>query len=247
MTKEQKAVAHQLTSLFENVTPKIQYGYTEYLGDGRGITCGRAGFCTGTGDAFLVVERYGEVSPGNELEKFLPALLRLNDADDPDDISELRGFISAWRRASRSDEFCRVQDEITDELYWHPSQRYAEQLGLRTPLARAFIWDTIIQHGDSDDPDGLQSLLMRANALVGGTPQTDVDEAVWLDAFIRVRRADLSFCAVESSREVWAESVERCDVFTQIAASGNWKLKTPFSVTLDGRKFRLGSLSEISS
>ena len=51
LNPEQRHRADALISIFENGTPKIQYGYAENIRDGRGITAGRAGFTTATGDA----------------------------------------------------------------------------------------------------------------------------------------------------------------------------------------------------
>jgi chitosanase len=50
VTPQQHATIDQLTSLFENSTPILQYGYCENINDGRGFTAGRAGFCSGTGE-----------------------------------------------------------------------------------------------------------------------------------------------------------------------------------------------------
>jgi hypothetical protein len=50
-------------------------GYAAALGDGRGITFGRAGFTTGTGDGLAVVEAYVKLRPvNNTLAPYLPAL-----------------------------------------------------------------------------------------------------------------------------------------------------------------------------
>src|SRR5258706_11825843 len=73
---DQKRRAEQLTSLFENGTIEIQYGYAEALGDGRGITAGRAGFTTPTGDALEGVQLYTSQRPRNLLAPFLPELER---------------------------------------------------------------------------------------------------------------------------------------------------------------------------
>lgn len=232
-----KKIAETLTSIFENGTTRIQYGYAEDLDDGRGITCGRSGFCTGTGDAFLVVKQFSKIAPDHRLSSFLPELERLNTADDPSDTSGLDGFIAAWKSAARLKAFRGVQDHVTDLLYWVPSQRHADRLGLRTALARAFIFDTIIQHGDSDDPDSLGSLLEQTRGAIGGTPADGADEIKWLDEFIRVRRADLACCHEESSRTEWAGSVGRCDAFGKLVSDGNFALDTPFTVEWEGEKF----------
>src|SRR5215211_2285536 len=39
---ERKARAAQITSTFENATLELQYDYAENIGDGRGLTAGRA-------------------------------------------------------------------------------------------------------------------------------------------------------------------------------------------------------------
>jgi chitosanase len=50
LTPQQHETIDQLTSLFENSTPILQYGYCEDIDDGRGLTAGRAGFTSGTGE-----------------------------------------------------------------------------------------------------------------------------------------------------------------------------------------------------
>lgn len=239
MTAEQKRVAERLTSLFENGTIEIRYDYAENLHDGRGITCGRAGFCTGTGDAYLAVKRFTEIEPANPLAKYLDELTRLNTAEDSDDVRGLRGFMSDWRAAAASEAFRAVQDEVTDLLYWEPSQRHADDLGLETPLARAFMFDTNIQHGDDGDPDCLTSLLMIANAEMGGTPRTGVNERAWLIAFINARRGCLSYCFNEASRAEWSGSTGRCDTFLSIADSANYDLITPFIAEWNGKQYEI--------
>src|SRR5687767_7600966 len=62
---ERKTHAAQITSTFENATVKLQYDYAENIGDGRGITAGRAGFTSATGDLLLLVRRYTEMKPDN--------------------------------------------------------------------------------------------------------------------------------------------------------------------------------------
>ncbi len=234
VSPEHKRIAEQLTSVFENGTTEIQYSYTEDLNDGRGITCGRAGFCTGTGDAYEVVRRFGELVPDDPLASFLPELKRLNSARENDDTTGLTGFVEAWKHASTTILFQEIQDAVTDDLYWYPSQGYADELGLESPLARAFIFDTIIQHGADDDPDGLGALLDRTIAKAGGTPASGVNEKEWLAEFIRVRRSDLAHCHEESSREEWSGSVGRCDAFSLIAETGNYGLITPITVKWEG-------------
>jgi chitosanase len=171
LSNSQKTRAEQLTNLFENGSFDFAYDYLEYLGDGRGITAGRAGFTTATGDLLKLVKDYTAQKPDNELAKFIPRLWEIFQ-DKSDTQEGLEGFSQAWKTASQDPDFRRVQDEVVDELYYQPSVTYSNQLGLRTVLARAAIYDTIIQHGAGEDPDGLPAILERTQKATGGTPAT---------------------------------------------------------------------------
>jgi chitosanase len=231
---EQKRRAEQLTSLFENGTTEIQYGYVENLDDGRGYTCGRAGFTTGTGDAYEVVKRYTDRVPHNPLAKYLPELERLNslpeNSDERADISGLKGFPDAWQSLGNDKVFRAVQDEVSDEWYYRPAMVRASQVGIRTALGKAIFYDTIIQHGDGDDPDGLPALIAATTRKMGGTPKTGVDEKKWLSTFLDVRRADLAYAHDPATREEWAQSVERVDSLKQLLKKGNFDLHGPFTI-----------------
>lgn len=233
LTAIQKHRAEQLISLFENGTIEIQYAYAEELGDGRGITAGRAGFTTATGDVLLVVQRYTERKADNPLAVYLPELERLNDAESGD-TGNLDGFVGAWKEAAGDADFLAVQDEVVDELYFFPSAEYADEAGLTTALARAELYDAIIQHGEGDDPDGFPALMERTVEKADGTPVDGVDEKEWLRVFLSVRKNDLTHTYDEETREVWAESAGRCDVFTAIVESDNWDLDGPIEVLTAG-------------
>lgn len=227
----QKNHADQLISLFENDTIVLQYGYAEHLNDGRGITCGRAGFTTGTGDAYDVVKRYTERVPNNKLAKYLPELKRLNTANNSGNVSGLKGFIKDWSSLGKDITFRAVQDEIVNKLYYNPSVAYSNNLKLNTPLARAVIYDTIIQHGDGGDFDGLPAIINRTNKAVGGTPKQGIDEKKWLAKFLDIRRSDLKNPANKSTKKEWSQSVGRVDVFKYIAAKGNYDLVGPLQIS----------------
>jgi hypothetical protein len=71
---ERQDRAAKITSTFENATLELQYDYAENIGDGLGITAGRAGFTSNTGDLLLLVRRYTEMKPDNPLAPYIPAL-----------------------------------------------------------------------------------------------------------------------------------------------------------------------------
>lgn len=229
LTPEQKRRAEQFTSIFENDTIVLQYDYAENIGDGRGFTCGRAGFTTATGDALLVVERYTQTVPANGLAKYQPELQRLAE-DEDGDTSTIQGFDLDWQKAAQDPAFRDVQDAVVDEIYYQPSVQCADAAGLKTALARAVLYDTIIQHGEGDDPDGLPALLQRTQKKVHGTPKTGIDEKIWLQAFLKIRRNNLLHPANPDTQEEWAQSVDRCDAFSAIATAGNYDLHGPIHI-----------------
>ena len=224
-----KRRAEALTSLFENSTTEIQYAYVEDIHDGRGFTAGRAGFTTATGDALEVIELYTMRVPQNPLAKYLPRLRVLAKVESGSVVG-LDGFAAAWTSAARDSAFRTAQDDVEDRLYFIPAMKRADTLHLATPLARAELYDAIIQHGEGDDPDGLPALLARTAKSVSGTPATGVDEKKWLDAFFTVRRADLAHASDASTRAAWAESVSRVDAVRAIATTGNYDLHGPIVV-----------------
>ena len=119
---------------------------------------------------------------------------------------------------------------MVDQTYFKPSQRRADQLGLRTPLARAELADAIIQHGEGSDPGGLPALIARASKAAGGTPASGVNEKKWLSCFLAERRKELTHAHDPSTRKEWAGSVDRVGVFEDLVKAGNWSLKAPFTV-----------------
>jgi chitosanase len=228
--------ADALISYFENSTTELQYGYAEALGDGRGITAGRAGFTSGTGDLVLVVERVVAANPDNELAEYLPELRRLADAWSPD-VSGLVGFERVWAAQAQDPTMRDAQDAVVDELYFFPSQAVADELGLELPLSRAAIFGTAIQHGIGDDPDGLPALAFEASTEVGGSPSSGVDELVWLRAFLATRKAHLLNAYDPATREVWAQSAGRVDTWVDLLDRGLVDLDQSFTATAFGSQF----------
>ena len=224
LNPEQRHRADALISIFENGTPKIQYGYAENIRDGRGITAGRAGFTTATGDALEVVQRYASLKPQSPLAKYLPVLTKL--AQQKSGLtSGLAGFASAWKKAAQDPTFRTVQDQVTNELYFDPAMRKADSMGLKTALGRTILFDTIVQHGEGDDPDSLDALVSATNQQMHGTPAEGMAEAAWLKTFLTVRRNNLLHPHNPETQEVWAKSVGRVDVFLDLLKAGNFDLK----------------------
>lgn len=229
LSPDQQRRADQLISLFENSTLEIQYGYCEALHDGRGFTAGRAGFTTSSDEVYELASSYARLKPGNMLEPYLPRLKELS-SEGSSSTSGLHGFPGAWEKASSDPAFRKLQDEMVRERFLEPSLALARKLGLKTPLARAALYDTIIQHGNADDPDSLPSLVAKTSSTMHGSPAQGVDERLWLAAFLKIRRACLAHATEPETRHEWAASVDRCEAFQAMVEAGNFDLKGPILV-----------------
>jgi chitosanase len=188
----------KLTSLFENGTPELQYAYAEKLGDGRGWTCGIAGF---TDEDFEYFEDFFEP-----------------EANQGEDFGEL------WAEQCRNPAFIVHQDKMANEVYGAPALREFKRLGFEHPLSLAILYDTAIQHGDGDDPDSLTSMIEEV-------PEAPEEE--WIAAFLETRREHLEEAEEPDTREVWAESIRRIDVFEQLVENEQWALELPLNIDTD--------------
>ena len=236
LNAEQRRRADELISAFENSTTDISYDYAENLDDGRGITSGRAGFTTATCDALAVVEAYTDRVGDNVLTPFVPELERLCDteSDDTDGLPE-DAYIAAWQEAAGDVEFIAAQDEIVDRDYYIPAMEAADDIGVTTALARAELFDTAVQHGPGDDPDGLYALIERTTSAVG--LPAEAGEQVWLDTFFDVRIDDLTNPDNVDTAEEWRASTDRVECMRRIADAGNYDLDGPITFTVYGDEF----------
>lgn len=117
LDQAEKYRCEQYTSIFENDSTRLQYEYCENIYDGRGYTAGRAGFCTGTGDAIEVIMTYTAYKPANPLAAYIPRLAKLAKKGSGD-TRQLKGYCRAWRNAAQDTLFRLVQDYVSDQLYY---------------------------------------------------------------------------------------------------------------------------------
>ncbi len=237
LSPAQKKRADMLISIFENSALEPQYGYIEDLGDGRGYTAGRAGFCSGCGDLLLVVERYINIKPNAPLAKYLPRLKELAGLSS-DSTKGLEGFPKAWQLAAQDKLFCEAQDAVSDDLYYRPALNYSAQLGLRRDFSKVALYEAAIQHGTGSDPDGLGAMIKKVSKAVK-PPSAGGDEKAWLNKFLKIRKATLAHASDPATSAAWAESVGRADAMLAICASGNMDFSGPVTVNPYGGQFTI--------
>lgn len=225
MSAAQRRRAEALTNVFEFSTTLPQYGFAADIGDSRGVTFGRCGFCTGTGDGLLVVEEYTKRVPNNSLATYLPTLRALMaQKSGRGNTAGLSGFAAAVAALENDTDFRAVQDWAQRGMYYAPSQRKANALGLRLALARAQLYDAYVMHGEADagssfHPYSANGMADHVTATLGGSPATGVDEGAWLTAFLAHRRSVLA-----AREKAWRDALNRVDVYQWLQAAGVAKL-----------------------
>lgn len=226
--------AEMLTSIWENGTTVLQYGYCENIHDGRGFTSGRAGFCTGTGDAVLVARCFdAALGSQSELHKYMGELDALASAfsrtgenqSKTSGLTAKGSYCSDWAAATtgvNSAAFKACQDKVVEDLYYTPSLKLLAKWGLTTALTTAAVYDAYINHGE----DGVAALIAAGNAAIGNgaqvaprKPLSAAEESAWLKGFLQKR------LAVMKADTTWAEAVDRVAEYESLRALGNWDLQ----------------------
>ncbi len=239
-TPEQRTLADKIVSVFENSTSKLQYSYAKKLHDGRGITAGRAGFTSATGDMLVVIEKYTGKAPGNGLAPYIPRLKKLARKWSSS-TRGLDGLMVEWQIAAADPAFRYAQDVVVDELYYRRAVDYIQKIGSQHPLTLLLIYDALLQHGYGEDKDGLPELIKCTNEQLSGSPAEGINEVVWAKAFLNIRRRVLLNPHNKKTQVVWAESVGRVDALMKLVNDGNTELQGPVTINPWGEEFILTS------
>lgn len=205
-----------------------QYAYIEDIGDGRGYTAGIIGFTTGTGDLLEVVKRYTELKPENELEKYIPALGKVDGTDSHNGLGD--PFKKAWTDAAQSKEMLQAQNDILSEQYMNVALQYAEEDGLR-PLGQYIYYDALVVHGSGDSEDSFEAI--RDSALEKEkAPSNGGDETAFLTAFLDARIPVMQMEAAHYD-------LSRLNAQRKFLNEKNFNLALPLEWTMYGEKFSL--------
>ncbi|KAJ2657366.1 hypothetical protein IWW48_004548 [Coemansia sp. RSA 1200] len=225
-----KDIAIKITGIYENGDTDVHYDYCENLDDGRGFTAGIAGFCSGTGDGWMVIEEYKRLTGSYGEFESMASTLEKYATDGSDSTSGIEDYCSAWEKLGKSDkDFQQAQDNIRDQLYYDPAEQASNTLGARLDVTQGQLFDTAIQHGAGDDADGMQALITNTNKSFSSDQSGDsgntlnvnghkVDEIVWLKKFIEVRTADLKNPKEKDNQggNYWAQTTYRTESYSYI-------------------------------
>jgi len=227
-----KDIAMQLVSSAENSSLdwRAQFGYIEDIWDGRGYTAGIIGFCSGTGDVLDLVRLYRDWKPGNVLEKYLPALERVNGTPSHDGLDP--NFQDDWRTAAGDGTFQGAQEHERDRVYFNPAVNRAKQDGVQA-LGQFIYYDAIVMHGDGWGELDFSGIRQRALNTGARPPAQGGDERAWLHAFLDSRVWTMK-------QEPAHENTTRVDTAQRVfLKNGNFDLKTPLRWKVYGESFEI--------
>ena len=255
ITEAQKRTIEQLTSVFENGTPEFQYSYIEDIGDGAGPTVGRIGF-TG-GELALLVGRYVvRKNSATPLAAYLscleqkgsaimtdyaclyPSLTRSQMADPQfkaRGIAEV-DFGKAWAEAGADPVMREIQDAYVEKTYYEQAITEFRDMHLRTALALAFIYDTVVQMDEIHQIERYAQTQFAAKHHGLVAPRTEDEEIEWL-RFFQIERARILPKTASGGTAPRVESLNQILDARNTSLTGTIRFSyVDGPVTLDGRE-----------
>lgn len=246
-TPRTKALCDTCLSIIETGSPERLYGVWVYLKDGAGLT---AGAHQGT-DRSNSVDRmvrigvakweaaHGPVPQDDDhlvwRAKFwaLPifeanATVKLDPDNLPGWAVELGKW---WESCSVLQEFRDAQDQVFHEDYWLPAVAVADEVGLTSPLGMLVAYDSMVQSG----LNGPLSMRKLRRQFSERSPKNGGNEAAWLSAYVRTRRAILSHHPKKAVRT----SAYRTEALLDLCNEGNIGLTTPFVMRAGNKRVRV--------
>jgi len=211
----------QIVAVNENDSTTLNYAYCEDIGDGRGPTCGIAGW-------------------NDDLDKILPLYPSLaHYMNQRSNLGEQ--FAKDWAASAQDQVFRDLQDKIQYDEYFAPAIAMAASYGIVTEAGQAIFCDAAIQQGMDGDPDSLNLMAKHAHDKVLAAGEEKVPatyEAKYLSALCDIRHGVLMNPYNHKTKKDWQKSVDRSDELKKfvpgwfdannVVNQGNIDLVTPF-------------------
>jgi len=138
---------------------------------------------------------------------------------------DLLAFRMHWANAASRSEFQDAYEEVVHQIFGLPAQSHCAALNLKTPVARAILLDTVIEHGDDGDKDSTGAIIERTQQNHGA----HLEEQEFLRAFLIERRKTLLKPHNRETAKDWRESATRVDALENLRAT-NPELRLPVRI-----------------
>ena len=225
VTAQQKHVIDCILSIFETgkIPTAASYSTCTILADGAGISYGKHQATDRAGSLDKIVKKY--ITEGGThaaaLQPYVEKLAANGTANTTMTTAPqwAKDLVNLLKEAGKDPKMHTAQDAIFDEGYWNPAVNIAAQVGLKTGLAHAVVYDTCIHSG----PGGVTTI---RNKFPQKSPANGGDEKEWVKAYVAARKAWL----LGNSNPLVQKTIYRMETFEKLMAEGNWDLNTPLAV-----------------
>jgi hypothetical protein len=226
LTPDEKGAVRCIISTFENGTPKLKYGSVARHKDGPGgirqLTYGWCQFTDGSDSLDEVLRRY--------MEYTLAGVEAHNAADFTIVKNRLPRFVSGRKAdilANANDTVLheslerlgadvymrRAQHEVFDEGYLNKALRICAASDFLSPLSVAVVCDSLVQG---------------SFALIRDQIDSKLGEREWITNYLTKRTNWLR----HHPKTILKGTRCRPESLLRLAATGNWELKTPFTLDM---------------
>lgn len=227
LTVAQKEAAQGIIAVFETGgLPSIKgYGTVTLLkGDSGGLTYGIHQTTINSGNLYLLIKDYCENPNAKFADQLRPYLngLRTKSGGLATDVK----FKALLKQAGLDDEVMReVQDAFFDRVYWDKATYTADQLGIKTALGTAVIYDSQIHGSWAKIRDRVIKKV--------GTPE-QAGEFAWIKAYNEERFNWLN----THPNSLLRKTVYRQKAFRTLIQGADWSLRLPFNFQSNGTVFK---------
>lgn len=159
-------------------------------------------------------------SEARDKDKLQPFLERVRKRDSA--LKEDAAFKALINRLETDPVMTSILEEQFRTEYLNPALQVADQVGVKTLLGLAVIYDVSVSSGRA----GVKRFTDQATAQLGGTPRSGVDEKQWVKTFLEARLER----AVNSNPLSKSLMQRRTQFFLAQAGKNNWDLLPPFEI-----------------
>lgn len=214
MDADTKKKIISIVNCFEMGTPHLQYDQITLLHDAPGkqlqVTLS-VGF-TQAGSLQKVVHAYIDKhgTYASDFTKYLPKLNKIPD------LALDKEFIKLLKKASKDDQLMKdAQDEIFEQIYFQPAEKWSETAGFEHPLSYLVVFDSFLHSGSI--------MKMLRNRFPEKLPNNGGHEKEWIEAYARTR---LSWLRNHSNQAVRNSAYRMRDII-RIINNDDWDLEKP--------------------
>jgi chitosanase len=210
----------EIINVIESGSKQPQYGALEANGP-EDLSYGTTYLRISNGSLYTVLKTYCNSLQATQAKALTQYLPRLESGDKS--LASDEAFKNALRAAATDLVMQEIQDQEFEGRYWNPTLSFVESAGLKLPLSRAVIYDTIINSGAG-------SVRRFAGEVQGPTPAQGADEKRWMSEFLVIRRNYFLTNLGPKFPKFLPGWLARVDLWLNFANRHNWNLEPPFTV-----------------